>query len=251
MTVASVVGREFRLEVLEALIDEPVERLISALEAAIDAGLIREVEDDVDRFVFAHALVREALYEQQSASRRVRAHYAIAQALEALAPRFAVPPAELAHHYFESRHLDRDGQGDRLRRGGGRAGRGDALVGAGRAATTGARWRATSPAERRCELLLALGQRGGALRASGGARHVRARGDARAALGRPGRAGAGGARLRGPPRRGRDRGPRRDRAARGGAGRARRRGQRAGRARAGAARGLAALRGRVGAHVRR
>ncbi len=49
VTVASVVGREFRLEVLEALVDEPVERLISALEAAIGAGLIREVEDDVVR----------------------------------------------------------------------------------------------------------------------------------------------------------------------------------------------------------
>ena len=38
LTPASVVGREFRLEVLEALLDEPVERIISALEEADEAG---------------------------------------------------------------------------------------------------------------------------------------------------------------------------------------------------------------------
>ncbi|MBE2316513.1 protein kinase [Solirubrobacter sp. CPCC 204708] len=156
VTAASVVGREFRLEVLEVLIPQPVERLISALEAAIGAGLIREVEDDVDRFVFAHALVREALYERQSASRRVRAHYAIAQALEGLAPRFTVPSAELAHHYSESRHLDRAGKAI------------DYAVAAAHQAAAMLSWEQAAghyrraldgdlPAERRCELLLALG----------------------------------------------------------------------------------------------
>ena len=37
----------------------------------------------MDRFVFAHALVRETLYERQSASRRVRLHRRIGEALEA------------------------------------------------------------------------------------------------------------------------------------------------------------------------
>ena len=82
--MASVVGREFRLEVLEALLDEPVERIIAALEEAATAGLVREVADDADRFVFAHALVRETLYERQSATRRVRLHHRIALALEEL-----------------------------------------------------------------------------------------------------------------------------------------------------------------------
>src|SRR4051794_14061858 len=108
LTPASVVGREFRLEVLEALIDEPVERIISALEEADDAGLVREVADDADRFVFSHALVRETLYEAKSASGRVRLPHRIAQALEALGP--LATPAELAHHYVESRHLDREGK---------------------------------------------------------------------------------------------------------------------------------------------
>ena len=41
----------------------------------------------------------------------MRLHHRIAAALESIAPRFALHPAELAHHYFESRHLDRAGKG--------------------------------------------------------------------------------------------------------------------------------------------
>ena len=108
LTVASVVGREFRLELLEELIDEPVERIIAALEEAGEAGLVDEVADDADRFVFPQALVRDTLYERQSGSRRVRLHHRIAQALEELD--LGATPAELALHFHESRHLDRAGQ---------------------------------------------------------------------------------------------------------------------------------------------
>ena len=38
LTVASVIGREFDLEVLETLVDEPEERIISALEEAVGRG---------------------------------------------------------------------------------------------------------------------------------------------------------------------------------------------------------------------
>ena len=64
--MASVVGREFRLELLEELLDEPVEPIIAALEEASAAGLVDEVADDADRFVFPQALVRDTLYERQS-----------------------------------------------------------------------------------------------------------------------------------------------------------------------------------------
>ena len=53
--------------------------------------------------------MRETLYERQSGSRRVRLHHRIAQALEELGP-LGATPAELAHHFFESRHLDREGK---------------------------------------------------------------------------------------------------------------------------------------------
>ena len=51
--------------------------------------------------------MRETLYERQSTTRRVRAHHRIAQALEAVG---RATSAEIAHHYFESRHLDRAGK---------------------------------------------------------------------------------------------------------------------------------------------
>jgi hypothetical protein len=108
LTVAAVIGREFPLEALEILLDQPGEEILAALEEAVDAGLIREVKEDVGRFYFAHSLERETLYEGQTAIRRMRLHHRIAQALEAIAARYPVSPVELAHHYFESRHLDRE-----------------------------------------------------------------------------------------------------------------------------------------------
>ncbi|WP_053227862.1 serine/threonine-protein kinase [Solirubrobacter soli] len=104
LTLASVVGREFGLDVIEALVDAPEEELISGLEDAVAAGLVRELPDVPDRFAFVHALVRETLYERQSTSRRVRAHHRIALALEGRAP-----AAELAHHFRAARHLDTGG----------------------------------------------------------------------------------------------------------------------------------------------
>ncbi len=98
--IASAIGLEFRLEVVEGLIDASEEQVLSAVEEAVAAGLLREVEEDVDRFRFAHALVREAIYENLGATRRTRMHRRIANVLEA----FGAPPAELAHHYFEGRH---------------------------------------------------------------------------------------------------------------------------------------------------
>ena len=82
-------------------LDEPGDRLHRRRSRRRStAGLVREVDDDVDRFAFAHALVRETLYEAQSASRRVRLHRRIGEALEA---RGGANPAELAYHFFEGR----------------------------------------------------------------------------------------------------------------------------------------------------
>ena len=108
LTVAAVIGREFPLEALEILLDQPGDEILAALEEGVDAGLIREVKEDVGRFYFAHSLERETLYEGQTAIRRMRLHHRIAQALEAIDARYPVSPVELAHHYFESRHLDRE-----------------------------------------------------------------------------------------------------------------------------------------------
>ena len=110
LAVASVVGAQFQLSLLEALIEQPVEQIISSLEEAEVAGLVCETNDDIDRFSFSHALVREVLREQQSDSRRRRQHQRIGEVLEVIAETSAVNPAELAYHFFESRHRDSGGK---------------------------------------------------------------------------------------------------------------------------------------------
>ena len=105
LAVASVVGPGFHLAVLAAVMDEPADDVIASLEEAGRAGLVHEAGDGTDRFAFSHALVRDALCEQQSASRLARLHHRIGEALELLGPAVAAEPAELAYHYFASRHV--------------------------------------------------------------------------------------------------------------------------------------------------
>src|SRR5918994_1768353 len=104
LTLAAVLGSDFRLATLQAVAaDQRQDDLIASLEAAVAARLILEDPDEVDRFSFTHALVRQTLYERPIASRRLRLHRRVAVALEA-AP-LSVHPAELAHHYFQAREV--------------------------------------------------------------------------------------------------------------------------------------------------
>ncbi|HEV2754040.1 MAG TPA: hypothetical protein VGV36_09445, partial [Solirubrobacteraceae bacterium] len=74
-------------------------------EESMAAGLVFEVSERIDVFAFSHALVREVIYGNLTASRRVRLHHRVAEALEGLAGREIVNPAELAHHFGLARHL--------------------------------------------------------------------------------------------------------------------------------------------------
>jgi AAA ATPase domain len=104
LTLAAVLGSDFRLAALQVVApDLEQDDLIAALEAAVAARLIIEDPAEVDRFSFTHSLVRETLYERPIASRRLRLHRRVAEALEA-AP-LPVHAAELAHHYFQAREV--------------------------------------------------------------------------------------------------------------------------------------------------
>jgi DNA-binding SARP family transcriptional activator len=101
LRTAAVIGRDFALELAAAMCGLSVDAALLALEEALDRGLLVEVPDAVDRFAFSHALIREALYEEQSRSRRVRIHARVAEALEALGG----SATELAYHFHESRMI--------------------------------------------------------------------------------------------------------------------------------------------------
>ncbi|MDX6645930.1 MAG: hypothetical protein QOK40_1657 [Miltoncostaeaceae bacterium] len=99
LALAAACTAGFGLAELRALteLDEPV--LIDALEEALAAELIRSLGGE--RYDFAHALVRHALYERFSPSRRARLHRRLAEALER-AEDPAQVASELARQYRAS-----------------------------------------------------------------------------------------------------------------------------------------------------
>jgi DNA-binding SARP family transcriptional activator/RecA/RadA recombinase len=90
LATAAVAGAEFELVTVERVAGDVT---LDALEAAVAAGLLTEVQGRPGRFAFTHALVRDAVASSLSAARRARTHGRIAQALTEAAP------AELAHHW--------------------------------------------------------------------------------------------------------------------------------------------------------
>jgi DNA-binding CsgD family transcriptional regulator/tetratricopeptide (TPR) repeat protein len=100
LEVAAVVGRDFQLRVLQLASGLDGDRLLELLEEAEAARVVSEVPGGLGRWRFAHALVREVLYEGLPAARRIRLHGRVGEALEAI---YVADPgphlAELAHHF--------------------------------------------------------------------------------------------------------------------------------------------------------
>jgi DNA-binding SARP family transcriptional activator/class 3 adenylate cyclase len=82
LSVAAVAGREFELDVLERVLEHPRDRLIDLVEEAIGADVLVEPAQSVGRLSFSHALFRETIYEQLSATRKAAIHGRIAAAIE-------------------------------------------------------------------------------------------------------------------------------------------------------------------------
>ena len=98
LTTASVIGRSFDIEVLEAVSDLDGDDVLDLVDTALVHGLVEEQAEQVGRYRFSHALVRETLAEGLSRLRQARLHGRIAEALEAS----GVADAELAMHYAEA-----------------------------------------------------------------------------------------------------------------------------------------------------
>ncbi len=77
LEIASVVGRDFELRVLQPVSGLDAEQLLMLLEEAEAARLVGAVPGELSRWRFAHALVREVLYEGLFAARRVRLHHLV------------------------------------------------------------------------------------------------------------------------------------------------------------------------------
>lgn len=82
LAVAAVQGRSFSLRVTRAALDGDLDRVVDSLDATERAGLVRAEPGSVDRFTFAHALIRHTIVEELSVLHRARLHLLVAQALD-------------------------------------------------------------------------------------------------------------------------------------------------------------------------
>ena len=157
LRVAAVAGPQLSFVLLERVLGD-ASGVLDGLDEAVAAGLL--VEAGSGDYVFAHALVRQTIYQELSSARRMRLHRQLGEALEALGDTEARLEA-LAHHFAQAAA---DGQGVKAA---------DYALAAGRSATArlgyenaAAHYERGLQAltltgqpqdERRCELLLALG----------------------------------------------------------------------------------------------
>ena len=99
LSVASVIGRDFDLDLLARATRTDEGDLLDILDDAAAAALVREVANS-GRYNFAHALIQHTLYEDMGHNRRSRAHRQVAEALEALCgDRPGARVSELARHW--------------------------------------------------------------------------------------------------------------------------------------------------------
>jgi DNA-binding SARP family transcriptional activator/tetratricopeptide (TPR) repeat protein len=159
LRVAAAAGTTFSFVLLERVLGEE-RQVLDALDEAVAAGLFVEAEHG--DYAFAHALVRQTIYEQLSAARRIRLHRQLGEALETLGSDTDTHIEALAHHFA---HAAADGVGVKAATYALAAGRNaTARLGHEEAAAhyehgLQALTLTGQPQEgRRCELLLALGQ---------------------------------------------------------------------------------------------
>ncbi len=103
LSVASAIGREFDLGVLGEVSGLSVEGLLELLDEACAGRVLAETPGSMGRYGFHHVLIRETLYEQLGAARRLLLHRRIGETLETRCPAEGdTRLPELARHFFQA-----------------------------------------------------------------------------------------------------------------------------------------------------
>jgi tetratricopeptide (TPR) repeat protein len=102
LTIAAVMGREFRLTIIETLVDVGEDGVLDAMDEALTAGIVTEEAGAPGSFSFTHTLIREVLYTSITAARRVRLHHRIAGAIEQQSSAIESRLTELAYHFGQA-----------------------------------------------------------------------------------------------------------------------------------------------------
>jgi tetratricopeptide (TPR) repeat protein len=105
LSVAAVIGREFRLDLLRKVAGISEDSLSNLLGEAKKAAVIEEraTVGAIVSYRFSHAFFRQTLYEETIAPRRIRLHLQVGKALEEVyAKRLSDHAPELAEHFSYS-----------------------------------------------------------------------------------------------------------------------------------------------------
>ena len=109
LRIAAVIGRTFRLDVLQRVADVSEDHLFAALEEAEKVAVVEEhyAIGTQPSFSFTHAFFRQTLYEENIAPRRIRLHQRVGRAIEEVyGPRLQEHAGELAEHFANSSDLE-------------------------------------------------------------------------------------------------------------------------------------------------
>src|SRR5436309_11123947 len=103
LTLASVVGGEVGLGAVQHACGLGADALLDVLGPALGREILVRDPRTAGRYRFAHALIRETIYEELGAAERARLHGRIGEVLETLHQRDPTPHlATLAHHFLEA-----------------------------------------------------------------------------------------------------------------------------------------------------
>ena len=96
---ASVIGREFTLDLLASLRATPPRELEPGLALLVGAGIVRRQDRPASGFIFKHALLRDAAYDSLLAGERQALHAKLADTYVKQAPEIMqAHPEIVAHH---------------------------------------------------------------------------------------------------------------------------------------------------------
>jgi tetratricopeptide (TPR) repeat protein len=162
LSMASVLGREFRVDALQAMSERSGDELLDFVDEALAARVVGDLPAGRSSVRFSHALIRDTLYADLGRRERLRLHRRAAEALEVVyGPEREPHLAELAHHLLEAAPGgDVDMAIEYASQAGGRAAALLAYEEAARLyemALDALALKATADDRLRCELLLALG----------------------------------------------------------------------------------------------
>jgi predicted ATPase/DNA-binding SARP family transcriptional activator len=103
LTFASIFGREFPIAAVARTSELPDGALLEVLDEAMAERVVAGVPDARGHLRFAHALIRDTLYESLPPTRRMRLHQRAGEVLEVVyANELESHLTELAHHFAEA-----------------------------------------------------------------------------------------------------------------------------------------------------